>query len=321
MEDMKNLTVFVRVARSGSFTAAASELGMSTAAVSKLIARLERRLATRLLTRSTRALALTPEGRLFLEKVEIALDQVTEAMDLLRETRREPAGKLRLWSSVAIGKDHLLPILAEFLSRYPKLEVEVRFDDHLPNLIAAGYDLAIHHTSLLEGTSVMKRVAELPLALVASTEYLARHGAPTSPDDITRHQCVVTRSTASRPTRWEFRRRGTRPGRAGGVVVEPKGRVVIAEQYDAVLDAALCGLGLTVAFTQSALRYLRSGELKVLLPDWEPYSDTLESNHVYLWYPHRTYVPLNVRVLIDFLTARLRQRAKLTYDLGEWLAR
>ena len=318
---MKSLIAFVRVARSGSFTAAAAELEISTAAVSKSVSRLERNLTTRLFTRSTRQLALTAEGRLFLDKVEAALTQVDEGIDLLREARTEPAGTLRLWTSVAIGKDHVLPMLASFLERWPKVSIDLRCDDHLPNLIATGYDLAVHHASLSKGTNVIKRLAELPLVLVASPAYLARHGIPKTPDELADHQCVATRSSAVPVARWEFRRRSARGGRASSVIVQPRGRITIAEQYDAVMDAALCGLGVTAVFAHSALRHLESGRLQVVLPDWQPHAGaTLETDQVYLWYPHRTYVSYNVRALVDFLTVQFRDHARLAIDLRRWAA-
>jgi DNA-binding transcriptional LysR family regulator len=321
MDDMKHLVAFVRVARSGSFTAAAAELGLSTAAVSKIVSRLERRLATRLFTRSTRQLALTAEGRLFLEKVEAALAQLDEAEALLLEARKEPAGTLRLWTSVAIGKDHVLPMLAEFLERWPKVSVDIRCDDHVPNLIASGYDLAIHHASLGRGTSVMKRLADLSLALVASPAYLERRGVPSKPEDLVDHECVATRSSAVPTPRWEFRRRHTRAGRTATAIVVPRGRVTISEQYDAVLNAALCGLGVTLVFAHSVIRYLESGHLKILLPDWQPHAGaSLETNKVYLWYPTRAYIPYNVRVLVDFLTSRFREHTRLGFDLAKWAA-
>ena len=318
MEDMKNLAAFAQVARSGSFTAAAMELGVSTPAVSKIVSRLERRLNTRLFTRSTRRLALTAEGRLFLEKVTIALAHMNEALDMLHEAQHEPSGMLRLWTNAAVGKDHVLPMAAEFLERYPKVSLEVRFDDHVPNLIAAGYDVAIHHTALGSGTNVVKRLTNLPLALVASAKYLDRYGAPSSPQELANHQCIVTRSAAVHSTLWGFRQQGSRKGRTTAVVIEPKGRVIIAEQYDSVLNAALCGLGITLLFAHSVLRHLKSGELKVLLPDWRPYGGTVESNTMYLWYPHRTYVPYNVRVLIDFLTERFKEHKRFAFDPDKW---
>jgi DNA-binding transcriptional LysR family regulator len=321
MEDMKNLAAFVQVARSGSFTAAAAELGISTPAVSKIISRLEQHLSTRLFTRSTRRVSVTAEGRLFLDRVSRALAQVEEGVDLLREARHEPSGTVRLWTNVAIGKDHLLPMLSDFLNLYPKVALDMRFDDHIPNLIAAEYDLAIHHTSIGGESNVVKRLAELPLVLVGSAAYLARHGVPRSPEDLAAHQCVATRSAASHPTLWEFRRQPPGKGRSLRVVVEPKGRVAISEQYDAVLNAALCGMGLTVLFAHSVLRYLQSGELKVLLPDWSPHGATIESNIVYLRYPHRTYLPFNVRVLVDFLTERFREPARVEFDPRQWAAK
>lgn len=322
MDDMRNLVAFVRVARIGSFTGAAAELGLTTPAVSKIVSRLEARLASRLFTRSTRQLALTTEGRLFLDKVEAALTQIQEAEAQLLERRKEAAGNLRLWTSVAIGKVHVLPMLAEFLERWPKVSVDVRCDDQVPNLIASGYDVAIHHASLGSGTSVIKRLAELPLVLVASPSYLEQHGVPRTPEELAAHECIATHSSSVIAARWEFRRRQSRGGRAPSAVVVPRGRVRIADQYEAVLDAAICGLGATLVFAHSAIRPLESGQLKVLLPDWQPYAGgAVETNRIRLWYPNRTYVPYNVRVLVDFLSASFRGLEQLEFDPLRWAAR
>ncbi len=323
MDDMRNLAAFVRVAHNGTFTGAAAELGLTTAAVSKIISRLESRLATRLFTRSTRQLALTADGRLFLEKVEEALAKLQEAEELLLERRKEPSGGLRLWTSVAIGKAYVLPMLAEFLEQWPKVSVDIRCDDNVPNLIASGYDVAIHHSVLGTGTSVIKKLAELPVVLVASPAYLKAHGIPRRPEDLADHQCIATHSSAVSAVKWEFKRGQVRSGRTAAAVVQPRGRVTIADQYDTVLDAAVCGLGITLVFAHSAIRYLESGQLKSLLPDWRPYSsDTaIETNRVHLWYPNRTYVPYNVRVLIDFLTARFRRQEQFAFDPYDWAAR
>ena len=322
MDDMRNLAAFVRVAHTGTFTGAAADLGLTTAAVSKIISRLESRLSTRLFTRSTRQLALTADGRLFLEKVEEALAKLQEAEELLLEKRKEPSGALRLWTSVAIGKEYVLPMLAEFLEQWPKVSMDIRCDDNVPNLIASRYDVAIHHSSLGTGTSVIKKLAELPVVLVASPAYLKVHGIPRRPEDLAEHECIATHSSAVSAAKWEFKRRHGRSGRAATAVVQPRGRVTIADQYDTVLDAALCGLGITLVFAHSAIRYLESGQLKSLLPDWRPYSSetAIETNRVQLWYPNRNYVPYNVRVLIDFLTARFRRQEQFDFDPHEWAA-
>ena len=322
MEDLKNLEVFIQTAHCGSFTGAAAQLGIGTPAVSKIISRLERELETRLFTRSTRHLSLTAEGRIFLQKATLALAHMDDAIDALKEARHEASGTVRLWSSLAIGKDHVLPMLADFLQLHPKLAIEVRLDDHAPDLITAGYDLALQHTAAGGENNVMKRLAELPLALVASTSYLAKHGVPRHPEDLAAHQCIATRSAAGHPSEWEFRQQRTGRRRETRVVIKPAGRVTIVEQYEAVLNAALCGFGLTVLFAHSLPRYLESGELQVVLPDWSVRGNAnTESNIVYLRYAHRSYVPYKIRVLVDYLTIRFQEPSRIEFDFHRWAAK
>lgn len=306
MEDLKSFAIFVQVAQRGSLTAAAAELGVTTPTVSKAISRLERELDVRLFERSTRRVSLTVEGRLFLEQVAPALERINHGADLLREAQREPAGTVRLWTNAAIGKDHVLPLLPAFLQRYPRLDAELRFDDQAPDLVMEGYDLAIQHSRSGGAGDILRRLAELPLVLVASPAYLARRGTPQHPQDLAAHECVLLRLFSGEPTVWTLHRTHAGSGEPP-IPVTPGGRVVVAGQYDAVLTAALAGLGITVVFRHSVLPYLHRGELQLLLPEWRIKGGTQESNEIYLRYPHREYVPYKVRVLIDCLVQHFEQ--------------
>ena len=320
MEDLKSLTSLVRVAQTGSFTAAARQLGMTTPAISKIIARLEKELDTRLFNRTTRQLSLTSQGRLFLERATAALAELDQAVDMLREARHEAAGLVRIATNVAIGKEYILPLLADFMGRYPKVTLEIKFDDGAPDLVREGYDIGIQHWEAGEESYISRPLCAFPLILVASPAYLASRGIPVKPEDLAQHEAVSVRQNSGQVATWQFRpdpgnrKKALRLRRSELYVHNPRARLIVAEQYDAVINGALLGMGVTVVFAHTVLRYLHSGELKVLLPDYDVTGSGIENNKVFLRYPHREHLPYSVRVLVDFLVAHFRSEENLRFD-------
>lgn len=325
MEDLKSLSTLVKVAQTGSFTAAARQLGMTTPAVSKIIARLEKELDTRLFNRTTRQLSLTSQGRVFLEKATHALGELEAAVDRLHEARHEAAGLVRIVSNVAIGKEYVLPLLASFMARHPKVVVEIKFDDGVPDLVREGFDIGIQNLESGEQSYVSRPLGAFPLILVASPGYLARKGIPRSPADLSGHEAVSVRQNSGQAAMWEFRRvdgrsRKPKSGLSDRFLHEPAARLLVAEQYDAVINGALLGMGITVVFAHTVLRYLRDGELKVLLPDFDVRGVGAENNRVYLRYPHREYLPFSVRLLVEFLVDHFRSEENLRFDSHAYAA-
>ena len=323
MEDMKNLTTLIAVAQTGSLTAAGRQLGMTTSAVSKLVARYEKDLDARLFNRTTRQLSLTNQGRLFLEKAQHALAELAEAVDQLHESRQEAAGLIRIASNVAIGKEYILPLLADFMARHPKVSVEIKFDDGIADLVREGYDIGIQHIEISEQSYISRPLGQFPMILVASPGYLARKGIPRTPADLSAHDAVSVRQNSGQNAAWEFSRvaEGMRKPRS----VQPKpflhvpaARLLVAEQYDAVINGALLGMGITVVFAQTVLPHLRRGELKVLLPDFEVSGVGIENNRLFLRYPHREYQPYSVRLLVDMLVEHFRNKDSLKFDRHAW---
>ena len=303
---LKYLATFIQVTRCGSLTAAAASLGTTTSSVSKALAGLERAVGMRLLRRTTRQVRLTPEGETFLQGAVAALSRIDQTVDRLRETRQQPAGLVRLWASVAVGRDHVLPLLHAFLQRHPQVEVEICFDDHMPELVSSGYDLAVRYGGGVVKSNLVRLLCDLPLMLVASPGWVGEHGLPSHPRELTRQPCVVTRSASGRPTVWVFSPRagslaGNGSTRRQPIKLMPSGRVRVVEQYDAVLSAAVVGLGATVVFADSAERHLKSGELIALLPEWKITSSGPESSEVFLCYPGRETPPYRVRALAQFI--------------------
>lgn len=307
MYDPRDLFPFVEAARRGSFSAAARQLQVTPSAISKSIARLEKALDARLFQRSTRQLQLTTEGQLFFERLSGALEGIDAAVESLSEARHTPSGLVRVATIVSFGKHFVLPLVRDFHVRYPHVELELQFDDGTPDLIQGRFDLAIRRGPLREGRSVARQLCLLPLILVASPDYLAQRGIPKRPSDLIDHECVSIRFPSGRRAKWLFTARGA-DRRVSDHVHYPKGRLVVSEHpADTLVDAALMGAGVTAIAASFALPWLRSGELKLLLPDYRLERDS----EVFIQYPHREHLPLKVQVFSEFLIERLRSDERL----------
>jgi len=315
MDSIKDLLPFVQAVKSGSFTAAAGRLGVSTTAVSRSIARLERRLDTRLFNRTTRRMHLTAEGRLFYEHVEAGLEHVDQAITLVREAREGPVGRIRISTVTYFGRYFLMPLVPDFLKAFSKVDLEICMNDVMPDLVGEGFDVGIVYGRPKDTRYVSRHVYRLPLVLVASPEYLARKGEPKRPQDLAQHECIVALGHSGEHYGWNFR--PAAQGRAGGggsYVHYPQGRLVVSKLLDAVVDAALMGLGITVAFVESVLPHLESGRLRVLLPAFPLDDNESKDAEIFIQYPHREYVSLKVKALVDFLLERFRAYERLDYS-------
>ena len=322
MENIKDLIPFVQAVKSGSFTAAAAHLDVSTTAVSKSIARLERRLDTRLFNRTTRRLHLTAEGQTFFEYVDAALAHVEHGVHLMRDMREGPVGKLRISTGTYFGRFFLLPLVPDFFAAFPKVDLEISMNDAMPDLVGEGFDVGIHLGKPKESRYVSRHLYRLPLVLVASPSYLARKGEPATPADLAGHDCIVAVGPSGANTVWSFRPAGPRgaKGTRHQHPHEPKGRLVVSKLLDTVVDAALMDLGVTVAFVESVLPHLESGRLRVLLPDFQMDYDGSETE-IFLQYPHREYLSLKVRVFVDFMIERFRDYERIDYSPATLKAR
>jgi DNA-binding transcriptional LysR family regulator len=190
---------FVQAADAGSFAAGARALGISSAAVSKNIAGLEKALGVRLMNRTTRTLKLTEEGEAFLRQARIALEALDLAADAVLSHRAAPAGRVRISTSVGFGRQQLAPALPGLLAKYPGLAVEVDFDDRVIDLVHDGYDLAIRIGRLDDSALIARKLGEVRLLLVAAPAYLAARGAPASLDDLANHGDRLPQRKCRRP--------------------------------------------------------------------------------------------------------------------------
>ncbi|WP_233805861.1 LysR family transcriptional regulator [Paraburkholderia sp. HP33-1] len=283
---------FVRAADLGSFAAAARMLGVSSAAVSKNVASLERALGVRLMNRTTRTLTLTSEGAAFLIQARAALVALDAAVDTVMARRVEPGGRVRISTSAAFGRDQLMPALPGLMARHPALSFEVDFDDRRIDLVQEGYDLALRGGQIPDSALVSRPVCRLNMALVASPRYLERYGVPHAVSDLGRHQLLARRFLGGRISPWTF------VGPDSSLdAVEPASAVLTVSAPEALIQGALADMGIAQVGVHHAWPHLRAGTLKVVLGDVHHPG----SYEMVLQYPHRALMAPRVRATVEYL--------------------
>lgn len=298
---------FVQAADAGSFAAAARALGITSAAVSKNIAGLEKALGVRLMNRTTRTLKLTEEGAAFLRQARIALEALDAATEAVIAHRAVPAGKVRISTSVGFGREQLAPALPGLLEKYPGLAVEVDFDDRLIDLVHEGYDLALRGGRIADSSLVSRPVCQFNLVLVASPAYLARFGVPQTPEDLVRHRLLTRRFLGGRVSQWNFL------AQDGSITtLNTEDAVMTMSSPETLAQSALAGVGVAEVGVHHAWSHLRAGRLKALLLDTH-YPGSFEMT---LQYPHRALMAPRVRVTAEYLLATFAQLEELHVPLA-----
>ena len=293
MDVMKSMEVFRRVVEAGSFSAVARESGQSQSSVSKLVAALEQRLSTKLLSRSTRQLKLTEEGQEYYVYCCRILEDLAEAEASVGQSRSLPTGTLRVSATEPFGKIYIVPFLWEFLSKYPELKMDLILENRYVDLVKEGVDVAIRIGPLKDSSLVARNIGTSPRVVVASPEYLATQGEPMRPYDLQDHDCI-TYSLQNTPAEWTFN------GPHGEEKVRVSGRLR-ASSPDVIGEATVAGLGISTMMLYSAYRRIQQGQLKTILTDYE-----LPSYEVNAVYHERKFVPQKVRSLIAFLRERFK---------------
>jgi DNA-binding transcriptional LysR family regulator len=311
VQELRNLWYFVQVAEAGSFTAAASRLSLSTAALSKSVARLERHMGVPLFVRTSRTLHLTGEGRALLERVSAAFGTIEDSYRQVREISSDPAGVVRLSTVTAYGKHCVLPLLPRFFERYPRIDLVMSFHDGGRGLTRQAFDVRLNWGEQREQDKVSQTLCQMPLILVASPAYLVRRGTPGKPEDLQDHDCInVTLANGSR-AHWTFVARTGERRQRSHITVTPKGRLLVMDELDAVADAAEAGLGLTVSSAENVLGALREGRLVRVLEDYAVLGQGEMNSAVIIQYARKKALPSKVRVLVAFLLEELKGRDPL----------
>jgi molybdate transport repressor ModE-like protein len=289
------LQVFVRIAETGSFSAAARDLGLSKSAASKKLAALEDRLGARLVNRTTRRLSLTEAGLDFLERAQRILAELEEAERAAGRLTDEPRGMLKVNAPMSFGIQHVAPALADFMVRYPDLSVTLDLDDRRVSLVDEGYDVAVRIADLPDSSLVARKLAPARRVVCASPAYWADRGVPAHPRELAGHNCLIYTYLPAQND-WRFR------GPGGAVTVRVAGNLK-ANNGDVLREAALAGLGVCLVPTFLVGGDLRAGRLQTVLDDFAD-----DSLAIYAVYPHRRHLSAKVRAFVDFLAGRFGPR-------------
>jgi LysR family transcriptional regulator for bpeEF and oprC len=299
MDQLLAMHVFTRVAVRGSFSQAADELDISRAAASAHVAALEKHLGARLLNRTTRRVSLTAEGAEFLDRSRRVLEEIRDAEETVRGSRSKPQGLLRIDVPMMFGRYLLLPALPEFARRYPLIELDVRFNDRIVDLVAERVDVALRVGPIKQSGLVARRVGQINIVTCASPAYLAEHGEPRTPDDLRNHRLLgLTQPNGGAPE-WDF----PPPYTARRLKLHHAMRFSAAE---APIIAAVAGLGITHTLDLAVAGYVARGELKLVLEDF-----TMPGPPMSLVYPSSGHQSAKVRVFADFAADLLRKWSDL----------
>ncbi|WP_459614258.1 LysR substrate-binding domain-containing protein [Bordetella sp. 2513F-2] len=297
METLANLESFVRSAESGSFSAAARRLALTPAAVSRNVAMLERNLGVRLFQRSTRKLTLTEAGEAFLGAIAGNLASLQNAITAVSAEDGQPAGVLKVSLAPTFGMSHVLPLLPEFLQRYPRIRPEWHFENRAVDLIAEGYDAAIGGGFELAPGVVARTLAPAHIIAVASPAYLAGRAPPADPSGLLELDGIVMRSlTSGRIRTWNMR------NAQGEEIAASMREAVVVNDPAALRESARLGLGVAMLAVPDALPWLESGELVRILPRW-----WADAGAISLYYAGRDLLPGKTRAFIDFVIEVFRR--------------
>lgn len=294
--DLENLRLFVRVARTGSFSRTAREAGLSQSSVSRIISTLEQDVGVALFTRNTHAVVLTDKGAEYLARIEPIIDALDEANNAIREDG-ELRGSLRIGLPIAIAVRKIIPLLPEFLAAHPALRVDLRMEDSYQDLVREGVDVAIRFGRLADSTATSRMIGANPRIVVAAPSYLARAGMPATPTDLLTHKIIGSPiSTAS--AAWNFEC----DGHSVSVQIEPS---LTVSQNEGAVAAAVAGLGIISSGFWGVEAEIDKGTLIPVLPDW-----TLPSVEVHAVFPAGRAAKPAARLFVDFLARHLTPRSR-----------
>lgn len=298
MEWLKSVKVFTSAVEHGSLSAAGRQLDLSPASVSRHINDLENGLGIRLLNRTSRRLSLTEAGQIYLDKVESILGQIDEAERSVVQLHSVPRGTLRVHSRMVFGHQYLVPALKHFFAKYPEIKIDLQMSNFPVDIIAQGIDVDIRMGKLEDSSLVARKLANSARILVASPQFLAASGPITRPEDLYHHSCLTYRLNMGIPV-WRFRRDG-----------QPDTEIPVqgflqSDSGQAILTAALDGLGIAMMNEWSVQKHLQEGRLVQIFSDYKVSFSEFE-NGVYAVFQKSRHLPLKIRLFIDFLTEEFR---------------
>ena len=288
MTAISDLDIFARVARTGNMSAAGREMGLSPAVVSKRVSLLEERLGARLFQRTTRHLTLTETGEGYFKRVVDILSLVEEAEDFVSRRNTTPRGHLKITAPTTFSRLHIAPYLADFISKYPEIDLDFQITDNMFDIVRDGFDLAIRIGELEDSSLVARKLAPDVRVICAAPKYLEEAGTPESLADLQGHNCL----SAGAQDIWRLE------GPDGQEQVRLSGNIR-SNSAEFTRQAILAGLGLGLRSTWDIGPELESGDLQIVLPQYRGSSNVA----IYAVYPSREFMPSKVNVFIEFLSA------------------
>ena len=290
MDRYGEMQAFLQVVDHGGFTEAAKPLGLSPSAVSKLISRLEDRLGARLLQRTTRRVSLTAEGRVYADQVREILADIDAVEASVGGAEAEPRGSLRVNVAHGFGMTQVVPLLPGFLARYPKVDVQITFADHVVDLVAEGEDIGIRTGQLRDETLIARKLGEHRRIICAAPSYIETYGMPQRPEDLAHHNCLLFDGPEGL-NEWPFRKPD------GSIERRPIRGNFRSSNGDAIFRMLLAGVGLCYAADFGIRQAIEEGRLVPVLTDHT--ADILRPIHVV--YPARKHLAAKVRAFADYL--------------------
>jgi DNA-binding transcriptional LysR family regulator len=295
MDRLDAMSLFVAAVEAGSLSAASRRAGIPLATVSRSLSELEKHLRTRLLNRSTRRLTLTDAGESYLAACRRILGQVSEAERAAAGEYSSPTGELAVTAPVVFGRLHVLPVVAGFLAAYADVDVRLTQSDRIAQLSEEHIDLAVRIGELPDSALVATRVGSIRRVVCASPAYLAAHGTPVEPRDVSGHACVTFEGLAG-PAKWSF-------VTGKGETAFPVHSRLQVNTAEAAIDAAIAGLGLTKVLSYQADAAVRAGALRLVLEPFEPPPWPVSLVHA-----GQGLLPVKLRAFLDFAAPRLKGR-------------
>ena len=301
MDRFQAAKLFVRVVDLGSFSKAATDMGIGQPAATKRVAQLEKQLGSRLLHRSTHGVSPTEIGALYYNKCKLIVHHVEEAETVAALMQSQVQGGLRISTTMDFGRRVLVPLVLRFLQVNPKLQVELLFDDHLVNMVEQGIDVAIRMGRLADSTLGARYLGLNPWAVVAAPTYVAQRGEPLTPQDLAQHDALIC-SSVQHDARWHFN-----SAKGEALAVQVKG-LLRSNNKSALLTAARAGFGIAALPAYVVHQSVASGALVTLLNGW-----TLPPQEIHAVYPSPQMVPAKVSGFIEWLQGQMGETWWMTH--------
>ena len=286
--DTLSLRLFLRIAALGGVSAAAQDLSLSPASASARLVKLEETIGIRLFNRTTRSVSLTTDGEAFLPYAQQIIETLETGLNAVKGQGAEAEGLLRITMPGSFGRMYIIPALADFHARHPLVSLDLRLSDEVLDVVEGAYDLIIRNASLVDSSLIVRKLASDRRILVASPAYLEQHGVPSTPDDLTEHQCSVLGEN----TRWKFEN--------GQVISVPRSFVV--NDGEALRKMLEQGMGIGIKSVWNASESLKAGLLVEVLPEFPLITEA----SIWLLYPSRRIIAPKVHAMIDFLLERFQ---------------